>query len=29
VVTANAYWQQQPFQSTGSTTVYLNYTIGI
>lgn len=28
VVAANAYWQQQPFQSTGSTTVYLNYTIG-
>lgn len=28
VVTANVYWQQQPFQSTGSTTVYLNYTVG-
>lgn len=28
VVTADLYYQQQPFQSTGSTTVYLNYTVG-
>ncbi len=28
VVTADVFYQQQPFQSTGSTTVYLNYTIG-
>jgi hypothetical protein len=28
VVKADVYYQQQPFQSTGSTTVYLNYTIG-
>jgi hypothetical protein len=28
VVKADVYYQQQPFQSTGSTTVYLNYTVG-
>ena len=28
VVTADVFYQQQPFQSTGSTNVYLNYTIG-
>lgn len=28
VVTADVYYQQQPFQSTGSTTVYLHYTVG-
>lgn len=27
-VTAELYYQQQPFQSTGSTTAYLHYTIG-
>ncbi|MDP1927722.1 MAG: autotransporter outer membrane beta-barrel domain-containing protein [Thiobacillus sp.] len=28
VVTADLYYQQQPFESTGSTTFYLNYTVG-
>ncbi|MDP1924345.1 MAG: autotransporter outer membrane beta-barrel domain-containing protein [Thiobacillus sp.] len=28
IVTADVFYQQQPFQSTGSTTVYLHYTIG-
>jgi len=28
VVTADLFYQQQPFESTGSTTFYLNYTVG-